>query len=771
MIRLHRKSERLQPEGPATGAGRDAGAGRFLGEVLRGQMPLAEMVKHLLDATCLAVPAQGHLLEVQLPDGGRLVQARGLGNALKEVLGGDAVRPGASTVHDLHVFAVPIRAEDAGGLSGVLAVVGRGQHHCTAVDLARLGTQADLASSVIGIRARSFRADRQQEAAARVLAVGRSLTAGRDLAATSQAVADAVPPVCGSDRSGVLLRDPSSGTLRVSALGGEADQPGDPRRSRAAAFRVDLSESAELRELVSKGAPVLMNSDSSLFTQVVLAEFGLSAVLAAPICSLDDEVVGMVAASWTSAPPSGLDRAPTKDLCSLAALIGVVVSNTRLVEQAREHATSDAVTGLANRASFDRRLQATVGQDQALGRPTSVLICAVGGLARIQAALGPDASDDAMRQLAGRLLGLLRRDDTVARYSGEEFAVLLPGVGRSTAEEVAARLRAMATLVHVGGDAVRVDLSVGIAGTGDPAGQAETVTSPDRLLQTAREDLTTSADLSTVQGAPGSAAVLLRLESDLQAALLRDEVQVHLQPQVDLRNGRVVGVEALARWSHPQHGPVGPDVFIPAAEASGLIHLLGEYVMRRACRAVADLNSDGLDLEVSVNVSVLQLQAPGFVEMVHRVLADTGVWPGQLTLEITESRALSELTTGRHRLDQLRAAGVGISIDDFGTGYSSLGQLNNLPVTEVKIDRSFTATLDRDQRAPLVAGIIALGQELGLRVVAEGVETCAQLRVLHELGCERVQGYLFGPAVEPAALRRLLLSGQRALPAAAAAAS
>ncbi len=241
---------------------------------------------------------------------------------------------------------------------------------------------------------------------------------------------------------------------------------------------------------------------------------------------------------------------------------------------------------------------------------------------------------------------------------------------------------------------------------------------------------------------------------------------MHLQPQVDLASGRVVAVEALARWDHPVLGAVPPDVFIPLAEASGLIREVGVHVLAEACRTVAAWQVDGLHLEVAVNVSAVQLTDPGFTATVERILRETDLPCSRLILEVTESQVLSAVATRHGHLEELDGLGVGISVDDFGTGYSSLAQLNRLPVSEMKVDRSFTARLADDARSPMVAGIVGLGHGLGLRIVAEGVETEGQLRALRAMGCERGQGYLFGRPALPAAVRESILEAARRAPAA-----
>jgi len=363
---------------------------------------------------------------------------------------------------------------------------------------------------------------------------------------------------------------------------------------------------------------------------------------------------------------------------------------------------------------------------------------------------------------------VVRDQDTVCRYSGDEFAVLLPGTGDPSARDVAERIhRSLSEPLCVGGQEVFVQLAVGVAVTharaAAPHGAADEAAL--ELVQRATEEMHRSTTGSTDPAEDDEQArQRLRLETDLHGAVDRGEISVHLQPQVDLASGRVVAVEALARWDHPALGPVRPDVFVPVAEASGQIGELGRHVLREACETVAAWRADGIDLEVAVNVSAVQLTEAGFTDMVRQVLEETGLPGERLTLEVTESQVLSEVATRHGHLERLRGMGVGISVDDFGTGYSSLAQLHRLPVTEMKVDRAFTAELTDDLPSPFVAGIVGLGHGLGLRVVAEGVETVGQVHALRSMGCERAQGYHFGRPMPPAALRELLLSEEADAP-------
>jgi EAL domain-containing protein (putative c-di-GMP-specific phosphodiesterase class I) len=254
----------------------------------------------------------------------------------------------------------------------------------------------------------------------------------------------------------------------------------------------------------------------------------------------------------------------------------------------------------------------------------------------------------------------------------------------------------------------------------------------------------------------------LRLETDLRGAARRGELRVQYQPQIDLTTNAIVGAEALVRWQHPELGLLSPAEFIPLAEDSRLILEVGAYVLEEACRAGAALHASGYPIEMSVNVSAVQLGNPGITALVQDTLIGTGFPAAFLTLEITESQAISENAANDGHLHQLRALGVVLSIDDFGTGYSSLAQLHRLPVTEIKIDRSFTSRLadPAEPSSEFVAAIIGLGHGLGMRVIAEGVETTAQLDALRALGCERAQGYLPGKPAELSVLEDLLSAGR-----------
>jgi len=370
----------------------------------------------------------------------------------------------------------------------------------------------------------------------------------------------------------------------------------------------------------------------------------------------------------------------------------------------------------------------------------------------INDSLGHAAGDQLLLAVAERMRGALRPEDTSARLGGDEFAVLLEETGRDGAREAAERLLdALRSPFDVQGRQVVMRGSIGIS-TSHAEG-----TTPDDLLRHA--DLAMYTAKARGKGRieffePRMHQVVvqrLELKADLREAIAAGQFELHYQPIVDLRGGRLVGLEALVRWRHPQRGLVAPADFIPAAEESGLIIPLGRFVLETACRQMRDWEAQGLAAErlsLCVNVSTLQLQDPGFTAMLAAVLAESRFEARRLTLEITESALMDDIDASAATLLNLKTLGLRLAIDDFGTGYSSLSYLERLPIDVLKIDRSFIAALRRGHEVPvLVRSIVKLGQTLRMEVLAEGIEREEQLVRLRELGCRLGQGFYFSPPV------------------------
>jgi diguanylate cyclase (GGDEF)-like protein/PAS domain S-box-containing protein len=418
-------------------------------------------------------------------------------------------------------------------------------------------------------------------------------------------------------------------------------------------------------------------------------------------------------------------------------------------DQLAWRATHDALTGLPNRSLFLDRLEMTLAR---LGRESTVAAVLVLDLDRFREVaerFGDDAVDRLLVAVAGRLRSILRPSDTVSRFGSDEFAVLCPDLAHERdAVRLAERMTAgLATPFAVGGQEIVVTASIGIALTGSRTRRASSLLSDaDTALQRAKHrggglyelfDETVRAQLIE----------RLELEQALRHAVDAGELRTLYQPIVSLKEGRLVGVEALVRWDQPGRGRLLPAEFVPFAEETGLIVPLGAWVLAESCRQAARWRANGprtLPPTVHVNLSPRQFAEPHLIDLVAGALADTGTDPDRLCLEVTERALSANPASAATTLKRLSALGVRVSVDDFGTGYSSLASLQYLPLSSLKIDRSFVARLDLDPSDDaMVAAVIGLGHTLGLTVIAEGVETPAQLAKLDRLGCDYAQGHLF----------------------------
>jgi len=454
---------------------------------------------------------------------------------------------------------------------------------------------------------------------------------------------------------------------------------------------------------------------------------------------------------------------------ALAGHLVVRLRNTELIDRIRWEATHDAMTGLPNRRVLLSALELYLGpshppsrskEHQApqprSGTQTAVLVMAVDCLGEIVDALGHAVGDEVVKEVARRLRDLGFPGGTVARLSGEQFAVAVPAVGPGGAQVLAERLRSTTDEPVVLPDAVIIaGARVGIATIvgGDGVDAAELLRRADAALAAAR---TSGRQLATYERSLDSGRTeRLALLGDLHRALDEEVLTVCYQPKLDLVAGRVSGVEALVRWEHPVLGDVSPAVFVPLAESAGLVDRLTELVLAEALGWAAAWAADGLDLVVAVNLSTRSLDDVALPGRVSAALTRAGVHPGRLVLEITETSLMGEIERTLPVLHALAALGVGLSLDDFGTGYSSLAYLQRLPVHELKVDRSFIEALE-DPTATgsvaLVSSILSLAKGLGLTVVAEGVESARAMSILRGLGCGYVQGFLVSRPVPGAAV-------------------
>jgi diguanylate cyclase (GGDEF)-like protein/PAS domain S-box-containing protein len=425
-----------------------------------------------------------------------------------------------------------------------------------------------------------------------------------------------------------------------------------------------------------------------------------------------------------------------------------ITERQKLSEGLRKRAFHDPLTGLANRARFEENLVHATPEAE-----TAVLFIDLDNFKTVNDSLGHAAGDQFLSEVARRLNACVRVGDMVARMGGDEFAVLISGVGsKIRAPRIAERiLRELAAPIEVHRRAITPSASIGIACADDVQNAQEILRDADLALYEAKRSGKGRAQLyRPVMHA--AALEQLELETDMRLALERDQFELYYQPLFQLTDGELIGYEALMRWQHPARGLLGPGTFIQLAEETGLIVPLTRWALLAACAQAAIWNRPGYGpLEVSVNLSLVNLEDSEIVDDVAAALKISGIAPEQLVLEITESTVMREHDVGREILHALKRLGVRLALDDFGTGYSSLSRLSELPFDSLKIPRPFIERItDDEQDFALTQGIVDLGHHLDLTIVAEGIETGSQLGSVRAIGCELGQGFLLAkPAPAP----------------------
>ena len=438
----------------------------------------------------------------------------------------------------------------------------------------------------------------------------------------------------------------------------------------------------------------------------------------------------------------------------------------RAEEQIEFHAYHDVLTHLPNRKLFTDRLSQNLTHARRTGKPLAVMFVDLDHFKSINDTLGHTAGDELLLEMARRLRGCVREDDTVARLGGDEFTIILselrhPEDAVTVAEKI---IKAVQKSITIGGMPIDVSASIGIALYPVDGNDPESLLrNADSAMYRAKESGRNTYQLCTDE-MKGRALQRLSLESKLRRAVQEQQLVLHYQPQVSLGDGKVIGAEALLRWNDPERGYVYPASFIPVAEESRLILPIGEWVLRTACTQMREWRDRGLALpRISINLSPRQFQQQDLVDTVRRVLEETGLEAKALEIEITEGTAMANAEASIETLHALRELGCSISIDDFGTGYSSLNYLKRFPITCVKVDSAFVRDLTRNEGdAAIVSEVIAIARSLKLRVIAEGVETEEQLAFLRKRKCDAAQGYYFSRPVEAQGLAEYI--GERRTP-------
>ncbi len=442
----------------------------------------------------------------------------------------------------------------------------------------------------------------------------------------------------------------------------------------------------------------------------------------------------------------------------------VITTRTRGLEaanqQLRHLATHDALTGLPNRVLLDDRLQQAIAHADRDMRSFALLVCDLDRFKLINDSLGHRAGDELLQEVARRLTAVVRPSDTVARFGGDEFVLIGTSIGDADdAATLAARVMdVLQAPVRIAAIDIHTSPSIGIAMYPDDGTTMQALLAhADAAMYSAKQQ----GRGNFRRYAPGMDAGTeerVQLESELHNAVALNQLQLYYQPKVDTQTGEVRSAEALVRWMHPVRGIISPAEFIPLAEECGLIGAIGGWVIREACRQTRTWQLDGVPtLRVSVNLSASQFRDSGLVDTIRRALDDAGLQARYLEVELTESAVMSDPEKSIAVLEHLSAMGVLVSVDDFGTGYSSMSYLRRFPIDKLKIDRVFIQEIvSRPEDASIVRAIVSLAHSLRLKVVAEGVETPAQLDFLKTAGCDEYQGYHFSRPLPAADFERLI---------------
>ncbi|MEK6277098.1 MAG: EAL domain-containing protein [Actinomycetota bacterium] len=590
---------------------------------------------------------------------------------------------------------------------------------------------------------------------AAVASLGERAMKGAELDGLMDATVSAIAGTDGIERSCIWESNESTNSLMMQAGVGRFDE--------MEVLRIPTGRESPAGLALETGRPVIVTdwSEEERFEEPIhLRAMGVRSTLSVVIGG-SKRPFGVLEAH--SEQP---DRFKPQDVHfsqSAANVLADAIERRVADEAIRHRALHDPLTGLPNRLRFVDRVEHSLGMAQRRGTPLAVYFLDLDHFKLINDSLGHQTGDELLKAVAPRLRRHLRHGDTVARFGGDEFAILVEEVyDEREATVIADRIRdAFGDPFSIRGYDQYISASIGVAvGRGSEQDAESLIRDADAAMYRAKDHGRDRSELFD-QAMRANAFQRLETERELRHALERDEFVLHYQPIVELANGDIIGVEALLRWEHPKKGMVSPGEFIPVAEESGLIEPIGRWVMEQACKqtlAWQQLRPDSRPIDLSVNLSVRQFASRDLPEVVADILRRTGLDPTHLKIEITESVLVEESGVADEMLRQLNEIGVQLVLDDFGTGYSSLAYLNRFPLEILKIDRSFVEGLGTEkERTAIVEAVIAMGRALEMTTVAEGVENADQLAELQRLGCEYAQGFYFSRPLAMTEMTQLLL--------------
>ncbi|MDQ1673286.1 MAG: hypothetical protein QOC98_1848 [Frankiaceae bacterium] len=733
---------------------------------LVGGDDLETVLRRITDRAAAAVVAPMHLLAVLDPEtskprvyGVGIPEAQ-VGALATQLLEGGDLGP--------NVVAVEVRSarRHYGRLAAIYPTNQRGPENERFMLTAYAGHAAVALDLLLALES----SRRQESRSAALLALAHQLRAASDATTAAEVVVSMLPQIVGCDASSIRVWDPALGQLSTLASSGLS--AGERALWDAKPIRAD--DTPEMLQMLTHQETALVTRGETVGPlREWLEAMNIEGVAATPLLA-DQTLLGVATAWWRPGQlPADTAEAMVR-LQGVGEYAATALHNARLWSTLQHQSLHDALTGLPNRLLLTRLLERTLAE-ATTAEGVTVLYCDLDRFKRVNDSWGHLAGDELLRQVAARLRGVLRPGDTVARLSGDEFALLLPGlIEPDAATAVAERvLGCFAEPFRIDGRMLRVTTSVGIATHIGPSGRV------DQLLRTADAGMYTAKQRGRNQlggVGHGQDAVAfgaeraddrdemsdVTLERELREALAGDQLRLVFQPLVQATDAtddwatseglHVVGAEALLRWQHPRLGLLAPAAFLTLAEDLGLIAEFDLWAIEAAVTALASWPADlranpagARPLHVAVNLSSAALVDPRLFDVVRGALMRAGLEAAQLHLEVVESRALLDVPAVVERLGELRRLGVRIALDDFGTGYSTLSWLQRLPVDCIKIDRTFISDLGGSPAAcALVQGILALAAELRIEVVAEGVETPEQLDALRRSGCRLFQGYLLG---------------------------